>query len=302
MKECAQVGDLFGELHDGKMEVEAEKSLREHLNGCTDCREDFKWYGFTMQALTSLEQVSPPPNFMTQLEAKLYQEPQPFSFKDFFSSFFSSAPYMPLPIGVTSLVFLVVVGVVVYNHAPSGGVSSAAPVAMHAPTMRPTAESGLLAGVVGKSQPDSWQPRSVSQPTQEIPPGFSPNIQQFAMTGTQPVEKKLGTRHQAFRTVADVIGADNLTVESPSIEHAVESLKKALPNLHGQLVTEKFRDPVGERVLGVLIPSGAYGHLTSELINHGAVAVGAGSENDPPPPSRKDENTVILYIRFTHSR
>lgn len=302
MKECARVSDLFGELHDGNMDVDAEKCLREHLNGCTDCREDFKWYGFTMQALNSLEQVSPPPNFMAQLEAKLYQEPQAFSLRDFFSNLLSSAPYMPLPIGVTSLVFLVVVGVVIYNHAPTGGVSSAAPVALHAPTMRPTMDSGLLAGVGGKMQPEAWQTRSSSQPTREIPPGISPNIKQFAMTGTEPVEKKLGKRYPAFHTVADVLGADNLTVESPSVEQAVESLKKVLPSFNGQLVDEKFRAPVGERVLGVQIPSRAYGNLTSELINHGAVAVGAGSETDPPPASRKDENNVILYIRFTHSR
>ena len=105
-----------------------------------------------------------------------------------------------------------------------------------------------------------------------------------------------------FGTIADRIGADNLTVESRSIDQAVESLKKMLPNIEGKLVVERTRGGIGEKVLRVMIPSRAYADLTTELINHGAVESGAGADINPPIISKKSRDKVLLYIRFTQPR
>jgi hypothetical protein len=105
----------------------------------------------------------------------------------------------------------------------------------------------------------------------------------------------------SFPTIADRIGADNLTVESRSVDSAVESLKRILPELQGRLIDEKARLNPGEKVIAVLIPSEAYGHLTTELINHGAVAAGAAGPDISQAPAKKEGNNVLLYIRFVHT-
>jgi hypothetical protein len=102
-------------------------------------------------------------------------------------------------------------------------------------------------------------------------------------------------------TVADIIGADNLTVESRSTKSAVESLKKMLPNIEGRLVHERSQDGIDETILAVLIPSTSYSRLTTELIKHGTVAAGAGSGALPPTRSTTDNDSVVLYIRFVNS-
>jgi len=113
-------------------------------------------------------------------------------------------------------------------------------------------------------------------------------------------QSNLGLMGGNFATIADRLGADNLTVESASIDSALESLKKILPNIQGQLVDQ--RNPGnGGVVVGVLIPPSAYGRLTTELINHGAVESGAGSEIQPGPPLKKEGNNVLLYIRFVRT-
>jgi len=73
--------------------------------------------------------------------------------------------------------------------------------------------------------------------------------------------------------VQDRIGTDMLTVESPSIDQAVESLKKILPDIQGKVLDEQNRQ-IGGTVLTVVIPPQAYGDLTTELVHHGSVAVG----------------------------
>ena len=102
--------------------------------------------------------------------------------------------------------------------------------------------------------------------------------------------------------MVDRIGGDNLTVESPSVDQAVASVKKILPDIDGRLVEEKSPGKVGEKILGVLIPSGAFSNLTTELVNHGAVAVGLGPESSAPAPSKSGPNNVMLYIRFVQSK
>ncbi len=75
-----------------------------------------------------------------------------------------------------------------------------------------------------------------------------------------------------FPPLADRIGADNVTVESASIDNAVESLKKLLPGLQADLLPSSRVRIWRETVLAVLIPSEAYRDLTTELVNHGAIA------------------------------
>jgi hypothetical protein len=103
---------------------------------------------------------------------------------------------------------------------------------------------------------------------------------------------------RAFRTMADRIGADNLTVESPSVDVAIQSLERMLPNIRGRLV-KRMGTANGGVVVGVLIPPQAYESLTTELINHGAVEAGAGEEVNTP--LKKEDNSVLLYIRFVKS-
>jgi hypothetical protein len=145
----------------------------------------------------------------------------------------------------------------------------------------------------------------LTRPFSSTPESLLPNQIARIPEYTPPNPKSLGDKAEAsagrFLTVAERIGGDNLTVESPSVENAVESLKRILPDISGRLVEEKSRDRIGERVLGVLIPSGAYGHLATELVNHGAVQLGAGPDKSTPAPSRAGNNNVILYIRFVQS-
>jgi hypothetical protein len=163
-------------------------------------------------------------------------------------------------------------------------------VAMQAPSVVPGVRTGGLQGeaVARHSQPGPAIPpmRSFQNPPSNLAIPEQPSKLQFP-------------------TIADVIGADNLTVESPSIDNAMQSLEKILPNIQGRiqgrLVDEKGRGKPGDVVLAVLIPSASYGHLTTELIKHGAVAVGVGAEDGHLAPSPKEGNNVLLYIRFVSS-
>jgi hypothetical protein len=91
------------------------------------------------------------------------------------------------------------------------------------------------------------------------------------------------------------IGTDMLTVESPSIDQAVESLKKILPGIQGKILEEQNRQ-VGGTTLTVVIPYQAYGHLTTELVHHGAVAV--GPMNESTSSVTDDPGAMQLNIHF----
>ena len=93
------------------------ESVRRHLSICSECREDFKWYGFTVHALTSLERVSPPAEFMVQVRARLDGHQPAFSL-DSFRSIFSLFPNLPFPVGVTALALIAVSGLSLYNYEP----------------------------------------------------------------------------------------------------------------------------------------------------------------------------------------
>jgi hypothetical protein len=147
-------------------------------------------------------------------------------------------------------------------------------------------------------QVSTLMPASETKPSS--PAGHLPLI---SKSMPDSLGNNIETVSRNFPTIADRIGADNLTVESPSIDQAVESLKRILPNIQGRLVDENNRGRVGEVVVGVMIPSDAYGNLTSELINHGAVASGMkDAEAKSPSPTKGEGNNVLLYIRFVHTR
>ena len=102
MKECERISSMYGDLHEQQIDSIAKEDALEHFSKCTDCREDFKWYRITIQALNNLEEVSPPEDFVLQLGNKLYAT-QPSrsydSYLDYFRNLFSSSPYLPLPGG-----------------------------------------------------------------------------------------------------------------------------------------------------------------------------------------------------------
>lgn len=289
MMECERISDLFGELHDDEADGEIRDVIRDHLYNCPECREEYKWYTLTVQALGSLETAAPPEDFVAQLNTRLYSEPSPNPIANFFRNLFSASPSIPLPVGAAALVLLATAGLVFYNTTYVFG--PVAPVAMKEPAASP-------AGVLTVAQPGgivakNFQPGPAIPHSQAFPPSRT-------FPDSQPRSAANETAAPQFPTIADLIGADNLTVESPSVDQAVESLKKMLPNIQGQLVKQEGRGKPGDVVLAVLIPSDSYGHLTTELINHGAVVNGMGG--DDSRLATKDGNNVLLYIRFVSSR
>jgi hypothetical protein len=303
MKQCDRIGDLFLDIHDDRMDGETEKLVREHLHNCTNCREDFKWYGITVQALANLEEVGPPTDFLTQLNARLYPVSPPLitPIRDFLRNLFTTAPYLPLPAGVAALSFIAVVGFMVYNQAPVEVSPEAGPRAVQEIGGKSSAAARLAAQGAGILTRDRMQ--TVSKfpvPSQSHPSSPPATLPSYSAATPPTLEKEFGIPGTALSAMTDEIGADSLTVESPRMDTALESLKKMLPRIDGRLVDEKARG--GKIVVGVLIPSAAYGSLTTELVNHGAVAVGAEPDVAHQGPFRTEGNNVLLYIRFMNSR
>ncbi len=305
MKECERISSLYGELLDQQLSSHVQEDTLEHFRTCTDCREDFKWYGITVQALRNLEEVSPPHDFVAQLSSKLYARPRTHFYDpylDYFRNFLSSPPQLPVPVGVATFVFLVAVGVVVYNHAPVPYVPQTKP--MH--TVKDAAANQPEAVVAvndtaGMQNSAYHAPRSYARASE---PTFSPSTLRSSLPAAA-IPKSIAPRAKYASgspvTLADRIGGDNLTVESPSVDLAIESIKRMLPDLRGKLLEEMTPGKVGEKVIGIRIPSSFYGHLTTELINHGTVAAGTGTDAKTPAPSKADSNNLILYIRFVQS-
>jgi len=205
---------------------------------------------------------------------------------------FSSAPFIPLPVGVSALALIAVTGFVLYNSSHTEMMPPLASYqSLYDPGARPLA---------GAAQPHQMQVSTLMPASESNPPSPAGRL---SLMSPDPIAKSIEPVSRQFPTIADRIGADNLTVESPSIDQAVESLKRILPNIQGRLVDEKNRGQIGEVVVGVMIPSDAYGNLTTELINHGAVAAGmGGAEVKQPAPAKQEGNNVLLYIRFVHTR
>jgi hypothetical protein len=276
MNDCKRMSDLFGALHDEQLEGEIAESVRQHLSNCAECREDFKWYGFTVHALAGLEKVSPPRDFLAQFHARVDAD-RPLHFLESFRNIFTLVPHFPLSVGVTALAVMTVIGLSLYNYGPMYGVQSAA-------------SSG-------------YSPKSEMAPSAKgIVPVMARSQERASSGGVSPVTPypapvarlEAGPGFRAIPAVQDRIGTDMLTVESPSIDQAVESLKKILPDIQGKILEEENRQ-IGGTILTVAIPYQAYGHLTTELINHGAVAVGPKTDNRS---TTDDTGTMQLYIHF----
>lgn len=301
MNECERICNLFWELQEQQLDSNTERIVKEHLHNCTCCREDLKWYGITVKALINLDSVAPPEDFLAQLRSRLYSSPTPSSYLQYFKNLLASSPYMPLPVGVSALALIVVLGFVVYNNAPN-------PVTPQTTTaqssldsvVRSSALASSTSGSTGHRQSDKGgADRFLARGLESTSSNPSGPLTSYAMSAPRPLGESVTGR--PLPTVADVLGADNLTVESRSTKSAVESLKKMLPNIEGRLVHERSQDGIDETILAVLIPSTAYSRLTTELIKHGTVAAGAGSGALPPTRSTTDNNSVVLYIRFVNS-
>lgn len=251
---CNRISDLFGDLHEGHVDEAISDKMRQHLNNCPECREDFKWYGFTVQALASLETVSPPANFVAQVRARCEAADSFWSFYSFRETF-SHLPYLPLPVGVTAAVLLGVFALGLYNYAPM-----------------PILESVASTHSVQTAAPS---------------PGVRVTLPSTVSS------RALAPAMQAG------VGTDKLFVESPRIDLAVESLKRALPGIQGKLLEDpRPADVGGAPVLAVVIPPQSYGDLISELINHGAVVAGPPSSQSESSSPSGGNGKQVLYIQF----
>jgi hypothetical protein len=271
MKECERISDLFGVIHDDP-EGRIENKVMDHIRGCRECNHDFKWYQLTVQTLNRLEPATPPPKFIAQLNERL-DNTRPFSISEYIRSLLNSYPYMPLPVGVTTLFAVVIIGYSVYHTAPGNYLTSASSsTAVSSPTI--ARETGTTRGV---------------------PISLAGNSQSAGAPMIESTRPELNPK--AFPSIAEKIGADNLTVESAGVDQAVESLKRILPSIRGKLVDQRGTG-MKETVLQVMIPTEAYAYLTTELINHGAVAAGSLTESVKSEAAGKEGNNVLLYIRF----
>jgi len=298
MKDCERISGLFVEFYDDQMDRETRLNFDRHLNECPSCREEFRWYGLTVTALSNLETAIPPRDFLIQLNARL--DPSPSSLFSYLRNMFSAVPYLPLPAGVGVLAVLAVLGLTLYKQGPTE-IMPTNPYQVAAPGT----EAGAQAP---KGAPTTVHPQQMqvsSLPPLAALPRPSSSSSPFSFHSVASPKSIEGAQSimasRSLGTVADAIGADNLTVESPSVDQALESLKKMLPNVHGRLVEQRLRGADGDVLVGVLIPPQAYGPLATELINHGAVEVGAGAEVSPPTSLKKENNNVLLYIRFVQA-
>jgi hypothetical protein len=299
MMDCEKIGDVFRDLHDQQIDGDMGDSAREHLRNCPCCREDFKWYGITVHALNRLDRAHPPDDFLDQLHSRIHATSSPSSLFDSFRNFFSSFPQLPLPVGVTALTCVVAVAWAVYSYTPAG-------VLPPVPSKEtPRIAAGTLAGrspvaerrglVPGDARGEAGQMLAKAS---QIPPATT---QGFPSHPGIAIPKSLNSSGTILPAGSVIIGSDNLTVESPSMNLAVESLKRALPQIQGRLVEEKTRDGLGETTLAVMIPPQAWPNLTTELINHGAVAVGAKADQETPVSMEKDGRNVLIRIRIVNT-
>ncbi|MEW6350503.1 MAG: hypothetical protein AB1646_15675 [Thermodesulfobacteriota bacterium] len=295
MKECNLICGSFLALQDGDGSRELSEQAARHFDACPDCREEFQWYGLAVHALSRIEPVEPPPDFLRQLNRRL-DELRPPSYLDHIREFFSfSARHIPIPVGVCALVACAVLGVLLYQGPPLD------PASLVSMVRQEPATSGPEAGVTAPPGPQTTVPAEKRRRPQVSLPVDAPEIRPLAMAPKRRLTGEYGTLSKSLRnpTIADIVGADNVTVESHTAATVAESFKHhVLPRLNGRIVEEQVKNADGEIVLGVAIPSSAYGAMNSELLNHGALVSGAGSGVQPPRRSQTDDY-VRVYIRFT---
>jgi len=290
---------MFLEVHDERVDPETRATFHKHVEQCPECRDDFKWYGITVQALGNLEETAPPRDFVAQLNGRL-EGAVSRSYLDFFKDLFSSAPLMPVPMGVAALAAVVVVGFFLYNQAVPETVTNPGS-HMVAKSTGAQPRAGVKTAGTGSArfQLRTMAPQGLLSPASKSPLSHpSTNRPRYSMTAHNALPADSAQSSPSFPTLADRIGADNLTVESARVTRALESIKKMLPSIRGKLIEVKPREGMGEIMVGVMIPSKAYGDLTGELINHGAVEAGAGSNVTPPRLSEDGTKSVYLHIRL----
>jgi hypothetical protein len=300
MSNCKRIGDLYLEVYDDGTDSETDKAFHDHMRHCPECREDFRWYGIAVESLTNLDGVAPPEDFLAQLSLRLDKvesssSPHSSSIADFFRSIFSTAPSIPVPVGAAALVLIAAFGFLLYNDSFTEVMPSAGERVAQNPGTRASTAVSSAARPSGAMQAKSMiaQGGTIGALSPELPAPPT-GLSRYSMMSPQTQSSVPAS----FPTVADRIGAGNLTVESPSIETAVESLKRLLPNIRGRLVEERAGRGMHELMLRVMIPPNSYSDLTSELINHGAVEAGAGTKANPPRLSPDGGKNVLLYIRF----
>lgn len=295
MKDCTEISELFVDIVDNpEAHGTAGKRVHDHLASCSECQSDFRWYQVTVQAMSAVPPVSPPHDFTEQLRARLDEIDRP-SLIEQMRQFFSSAPYLPLPVGAAALVIVAVMGFSLYDKA-----SPVLPIEINSQeaVANKTADAEKAFPVAGVSSPEE----SENTVKNSMFVNVRPSLQTMGLPGPASRFPAATYVDTPSPSLADRIGADNLTVESPKVDRAVTSLKQILPTLQGRLIKEQPLKTNGQIVLRIMIPSRSYGDLASELINHGAVEAGAGSDVTPPEPLEKTKDNVLLHIRFMESR
>jgi hypothetical protein len=282
MMDCERITEYFGAFYEGESDARIEKMVKDHLRSCAACREDYKWYGVTIQAMANLEQIAPPNDFLIQLNARIDKNSSPLkSIISQIKNLLNSIPTAPVPVGAVSLAFVTIMAIYVYNYSPAE-----------------TSHQSLQTAVASREASSASQGEVPLRPLQSQMVASAPYSRAFAPY-TTPGGSAVSWR---FPTVADELGADNFTVESPHVDLALQTLKNLLPDIQGTLVDENLKGSRGEALIGVIIPSNRYGDLATALVNHGAVEVGVRSQGtDSPAPSKLDSGNVRLYIRFTQA-
>ncbi len=292
--DCENVSSLYGKIFDGEADDADHEALENHLRVCRECEDDYNWYKFSLQALNNLEPVSPPKDFLEQLNKRIHPRSKRTGIKYFVRNFLDSIPQLPVPVGVASLALIAIFAFMVYNNAPVDSGLAIAPLA-GAKSIATSMEINSPAAKVAQGSTDTATTSTTSTgSTARLPMIASNHAPAATQVSAMPAWR--------FPTIADEIGGDNLTVESPRIDLAVESLRKVLPNIQGQIVDERTRNSFGDVMVGVVIPSNKYADLATALINHGSVEAGALQiEGKALVPSKTNSNQLHLYIRFTRS-
>ncbi len=290
MKECNLICGSFLAIQDGDSGEELRKETASHFRRCNQCRDEFAWYEFAVKAMTAIERVEPPKDFLRQLNHKLDQLRPP-SYLDHIRDFFSfNTPRLPIPVGVGALVVCGLLALVLYNQGPF----------LNPSELWSNMPSEHTASSVVHNKGLHPEQRAIEEGIAAVAPGFTePSLNPKSMGSRKLLIGTPKTLTFKGPTIADIVGADNLTVESLATDSAVESLKRTLARLNGRVLQEQLTPADGDVLLGVSIPSDAYGEMNTELINHGAVISGAGVDVHPPA---KDNDHVKVYIRFTKPR
>jgi hypothetical protein len=297
MSECDQISGMFLELHEENVDSETRSRCYDHMNECRCCREEFRWYSTAVKALAGLERVSPPRDFMVQLDRRL-DAVSSRSWLNFLKYLTVTAPRMPLPAGVAALLCIVLIGYALYRQPPvevahQAGTLISTPVATAKAAAKPSAPvtgRATIAAVSGDGALATASYPSLSNP--------STNLPRLPLTTPESGFSGAKSAQNLMPTVADRLGADNLTVVSARPEEAQELLKRILPGLHGTVVREELQPNAREGLIRIIIPPDAYGSLTRALVDHGDIESGAGVGVDPPKPVQEQGNGILLHVRF----